>query len=640
MDYSRSISTSIGLAALLALSTVSITACTKKEESSRLRVVLPMAPTTAATNANAKALAKAARKVSSSSSSGGESHWNSAINPAVGSDINCFAVFVGGGTLAGSSCGISDGSTINFGPHVGFLKAGEEIWIDTPPGDRTIYVIGLTAATAAACSNFANSEPDGANLSEPFLIATHTSKIPSGPSTLTISAALNTGKIVENCNFMNPTGGGMTYPFGDDRDGSISAMTSFAYLDGNSDNLGVSGVDHFANLLPSTKIFNATRRVTAVASSGADAGKLLGLGSSVTADEFEVGDEVVWYVAGGTSSFGSPDDNVLGACGGGLYLGRYGTSRIADVPASNQLLLESAISSTPAAIKNTNLAAAPSTSDYCTLVVSRISSFESIDVPSGMSLQLSPAPFSYADGTGGVMAIRADMITVDGTLIFYGSGAGFAGGAAGSPGYQGEGLTGLGSSVFNSNYNGGGGGNSSSIAGGGGSNGGIGGNGATNTGSGGTQVAHCSGVCTPFQYKSAFMGGGGGGAMAAGGRGGGLVLVFAKSISGSGTVFLKADGASGGGGSVSGGSGAGGTVGLFAQEVSVNALNVQANGGNAVSVGGGAGGGGVVEVKRCAASSSTTINTSITGGALNGGGTAGGAGFALVTDDPMLCSIN
>lgn len=597
-----------------------------------MRVVLPTAPATAKASSGALL-----QSVSAQSEVG--ANWNSSINPTVGSDINCFAVFVGGGELAANSCDISNGSKIAFGPHVGFLKAGEEIWIDTPAGDRTIYVIGLKSATAAACSNFANSEPDGANLSEPFLIAAQRSNIPSGASTLTINAALDSGKKIQDCNFISPTGGGQQSPFGDKRDGIITTTSSFAYIDGNSDNFGVSGVSHMssAGQVPSTKIFNASRRIVSVLNSGTGAGKLLTLGSSFISSEFEPGDEIVWFVAGGSSSAGSPDDDTLGACGGGFYTGRYGTGRIASTPTSNQLLLESSISNTPLGIKNSNLAAPSNTANYCTIVVSRISSFDQIDVPSGDTLQLAPPLFDYTNGLGGVMAVRADTITVDGTLLLYGSGYGYGGG---SPGVQGDGINAIGASGYNSNYNGGGGGNSSSIAGGSGSNAGIGGNGASNSGSGGSVVSHCSGLCTPFVDKKAFFGGGGGGAFSSGGRGGGLILLFAKSISGSGNIFLKADGESGTGGSAAGGSGAGGTVGLFAKAVSVGSVTLQAKGGNGVSVGAGGGGGGVVQVKRCAAGWSSVLNTYADGGTLNGSGTAGGSGLINVSDDSAVCSMN
>lgn len=598
-----------------------------------MRIVMPTAPATSKSNGSF-----ALQSVSAQSANG--TSWNSTINPTVGSDINCFAVFVGGGELGANSCSISNGTTISFGPHVGFLKAGEEIFVDTPAGDRTIYVIGLKSATAAACSNFTNSEPDGANLSEPFLIAAQRSNIPSGQSTLTINAALDTGKKVQDCNFISPTGGGQQNPFGDKRDGIITTAITTAYMDGNSDNLGVSGVSHSssAGQVPSTKIFNASRRITSVVNTGTDAGKLITLGSNFISSEFEPGDEIIWYVAGGASSAGPPDHDTLGACGGGLYTGRYGTSRVASTPTSNQLLLESAISSTPLGIKNTNLAAPSNTTNYCTVVISRISSFEQINVPAGDTLQLSPPLFDYTNGLGGVMAVRADTITVDGTLLLYGSASGYSGGSA--SGIQGDGINAIGISSYSPNYNGGGGGNPSSIAGGSGSNAGVGGDGASNTGSGSSNVSHCNGLCTPFVDKKAFFGGGGGGAYGAGGRGGGLVLLFAKSISGTGNVYLKADGASGAGGSAAGGSGAGGTVGLFAKLVSVGSVTLEAKGGNGVSVGAGGGGGGVVDIKRCPAGWSSVLNTYANGGTPNGAGTAGGNGLVNISDDAAICSIN
>lgn len=189
MDYIRP--AHIAVAALFVLTA----ACSKKDDVGRMRVVLPTAPATSKSSGNT-----ALQSVSAQSNG---TSWNSSINPTSGSEINCFAVFVGGGELGANSCAISNGSKITFGPHVGFLKAGEEIWVDTPAGDRTIYVIGLKSATAAACSNFANSEPDGANLSEPFLIAAQRSNIPSGSSSVTINAAFDSSKKIQDCTFIS-----------------------------------------------------------------------------------------------------------------------------------------------------------------------------------------------------------------------------------------------------------------------------------------------------------------------------------------------------------------------------------------------------------------------------------------------------
>ncbi len=631
MDYIRRATVALtAISSLLVLST----ACSKKDDVGRMRIVMPTAPATS------KSISSGLQSVSAQSANG--TSWNSTINPTSGNEINCFAVFVGGGELGANSCSISNGTTISFGPHVGFLKAGEEIFIDTPAGDRTVYVIGLKSATAAACSNFSNTEPDGANLSEPFLIAAQRSNIPSGQSTLTINAALDTGKKVQDCNFISPTGGGQQNPFGDKRDGKIIAATSFAYLDGGMDNLGVSGINHIsgAGQLASTKMFSSSRRITGIATAGADAGKLVSLSSAVSTAEFEPGDEVLWYVAGGASSLGSPDDPTLGACGGSLFLGRFGTSKIVSLPNSSQLLLESAISTSPSTIRTANLLTAPNTNDYCTIVVTRVSSFEQIDVPSGMTLQISPNYFNYTSGTGGIVAIRADAVTVDGDLYLSANGAGFAGGGAGAPANQGGGLGSSGVAGYSSNYNGGGGGNMSTVSGGSGSNAGAGGAGSSNPGSGGSLVSHCSGVCTPFIEKKSYFGGGGGGAYTSGGNGGGIVLLFAKSISGSGNLHIKADGLTGGSGPSGGGSGAGGTVGLYTKSATVGQITVQAKGANGATGGAGGGGGGVVDIKRCPAGWSSVLNTDASGGAPNGAGTAGGNGLVNISDDAAICSIN
>ncbi|MBK7891723.1 MAG: hypothetical protein IPJ84_13060 [Bdellovibrionales bacterium] len=620
MDYIRP--ARFAVAALLILTS----ACSKKDDVGRMRIVMPTAPTTSK-------LSSSSGLQSVSAQSGGGTSWNSTINPTAGSEINCFAVFVGGGELGANSCSISNGSTIAFGPHVGFLKAGEEIFVDTPAGDRTIYVIGLKSATAAACSNFSNSEPDGANLSEPFLIAARTSTIPSGPSTLTINAALDTSKKIQDCNFITPVGGGQQNPFGDKRDGSMSLSGNVSLYAG-SGLYSDAGIVHtpVAGGVPSAKMFSATRRITNIASAGGSAGRELTV-SAFTASEFDVGDEVLWYVAGGNTSEGGatgPDDPLKGACGGNLYLGRYGTAKISSIGAGS-ITVDSSLITNPLLVKNVKLAAAVG-SDFCRITLTRVSNFDTLTIGASQTLQFSASNLDLENGVGGLIAVRAEVIDIfaaDSILELNATGKGYAGGMSG--GGNGGGMGGTG-------YNGGAGNNT--MAGGGGA--GAGSGGASSGGmAAGSAPLHCSGyACGPLRDQKMFMGGGGGGGNSSGGTGGGAIFLFARNIKGAGTLKLYGNGMLGNGGSAGSGGGGGGAIALAARDLNVGSVLVQNLGGSggSGSNGGGGGGGGITDIQYCSKSSSLTTNSG--GGSGASGGANGAAGeLTEVANESKLCAL-
>lgn len=626
-------------------------ACTKKQENGTVRIVMPSTPTTVSAKAGSTSTV-AARSVSASSEG---SSFNSSINPTTGSEINCFAVFIGGGDLAGNSCTVgtsaADATTIRFGPNVGFIPAGSAISIDTPPGPRMIYVVGLRAATTAACSNY-SGEPDSANLSEPFLIASQPANIISGANTVAITAALNSSKKVLDCQFLNPGGGGGGgsgggSPFGDKRDGSLTALSSIGSMQAGTTALASAATNHSGTspLLPS-KVVGASRRISNIASSGADAGRAITVATGFAVADFQAGDEVVWYVAGGARVGFSVDDPVNGACGGSLYTGRYGTARITTVPNTTSMVLDRPISGSPATIQNSHLTAPPTATDYCTLVLARVSSFDTITLAGGNNLTILAEPFDYTNGKGGIVMIRAETISVDSgsTLTISGSMAGFNGGVATGGPYQGQGLNGFGTITQTFNYNGGAPGNASTVGGGGGGQAGAGafGVGAASTaGVGGSPLNHCMGglPCKPLDDQKAFMAGGGGAAGTAnGGAGGGVVLVFARNIIGNGIVTVEAKGGNGSAATMTGsGGGAGGTIGVVVQNRTVASLNLDAKGGNGgtSAANGGGGGGGVVNLHKCLATFTGSTFTNIPKGTNGVGGSSG----VSATDIALACGI-
>lgn len=620
-------------------------ACTKNQDAAQINIVMPTAT-------GSSKVSNTSTTSQSVSASGTDQPFNSAINPTAGNQINCFAVFVGGGELIGNSCGVGVSTTqatpLRFGPNVGFVYAGKSVAIETPPGQRIIHVVGLYAATEAACSSYAgDARLDKTNLSEPFLIASQPANIPSGQSSVAIAPVFDPAKKLFNCSFAGSGGGTTTVaPFGDKRDGSFSPLPTPTPINaGTSTMVGTTTLAGDSSL-SGTKVFAASRRIISMPTSGTDAGRLLTLGLSYTSSEFEVGDEVAWYVAAGSTSVANtgPDDDINGACGGALYLGRYGTARVTGVPSSTQVLIDNPIGA-PATVRVANLSQAPGP-DFCTIILSRVSSFDTISVPATKTQTISVQPFSYSTSTGGFLMIRAQTIEVGSgaTLTIDGSGKGFEGGS-GALRNQGNGVTKVGDGGSGANYNGGAHGTVSSTGGGGGGHAGSGATGMTGDGTvanGGSVVNHCNGPCLPFASYKAFLGGGGGGAGSGqnGGNGGAFIIVMAKTITGSGgTLNIYSKGlAGGGGGSAAGGGGAGGTIGLFNKTSSITNLNLMANGGNggtATNLGGG-GGGGVINFVRCFAQfSTTTFVPSYAGG--TGGVSPAGAGVSNVDNSLAAC---
>jgi gliding motility-associated-like protein len=224
-----------------------------------------------------------------------------------------------------------------------------------------------------------------------------------------------------------------------------------------------------------------------------------------------------------------------------------------------------------------------STSELVQIV--RVPSYKNAIIPSGNTLQC--APWSWASGTGGVLALMVDeTLTLQGNIDV--SGLGFNGGAVStiyagmcsfappynSPNYQqndanragnkGEGA--ITTSHFNPGVspnnirgyekicNGGGGGNGQWSGGGGGANGGAGGSGddqacgkagfPISVGNNGQEVKYNEIIVLS---EHAFMGGGGGagtGIGTAGGNGGGIVILVAQKIKFEGNAAIKANGGS------------------------------------------------------------------------------------------------
>lgn len=226
--------------------------------------------------------------------------------------------------------------------------------------------------------------------------------------------------------------------------------------------------------------------------------------------------------------------------------------------------------------------------------VVRVYHYSSVSVASGGTLY----------SAGPVLAFRsAGAVTLDGSLSaggnLYASGLGGGGPLPGGSGQQGASINGNGTASTAANDGGGGGGTGGTATGAGGGGGGgygtAGAAGSTNNFVTGGSGGGVYGATFPTAWFTG-SGGGGGGAvlsgMTSGGKGGGLIVVYAPSVTVSGTGSIDADGEAGEDGTdsfVSGKSGGGGGSGgsIFLHTSVAGGLS---NGGTIHSLGGAGGG--------------------------------------------------
>ena len=228
---------------------------------------------------------------------------------------------------------------------------------------------------------------------------------------------------------------------------------------------------------------------------------------------------------------------------------------------------------------------------------------------------------AWDTNTGGILGFMAKgTVTITGNIIINGgngltnagtttgnpTGGGYWGGYGrkntGSAGkaQQGEGTTGAGTESHVANGNGAGGAAGDDRTGGGGGNGAAGSNGSGGD-SGSSFFGRAGNSSGAAELTTIVFGGGGGGGAefadvhqaGSGGGGGGIVLIYAKTLSITGTI--TANGGAGGNGTdrAPGGGGAGGSVLIKSQTATLGSNRITATagaGGFSVNQGGGAGG--------------------------------------------------
>lgn len=441
-------------ASLVSTTLLSAVACTKKNEAGLVRISMPASVVTAGTTVEQKGVVTAS---SDGGSSGG--NWNTGLNPTVGADLNCYAIFVSGSSLNTSTCTINDSgttSTVKFGPFVGLIAQGSETTLEVPTGgDRVFHVVGFRSTSAANCvRNQIPRDFDESLLSEPFVIASQPAAVPPGPSSLIIRPTLNLQRKIVDCRFAGSTGNtgggssGSSLSFGNLRDGKLqlqgTSLRELIFGDGVYNS--ASNLVHVPNPagVGSSKYFGASRQVSNIDTA---TGKILTLSGPFTASEFEPGDEILFYVSAGTA-MSAPDDPDTGACGSNLFRGRYGTSTIASV-AGAAITLTSKFVDDPSKVKNANLTAPLTNSSFCRIAVHRIPNFEEIKVDAGANWTLAPQPYDSESGTGGVLVVRTKRLELNGDINFDASSKGYLGGSAQYSGFSVSGAGGLSSSFAN-----------------------------------------------------------------------------------------------------------------------------------------------------------------------------------------------
>lgn len=613
-------------AILLLIFAITLVSCTRKTENSTLKITLP---------------AGVISQNISVQSDGTE--WNTSLNPVDVSEINCYGVFVGGpeAPMNAGYCSIEETSTVKFrfGRARFFIPAGNTVEIEVPSGPaRRIILVGLRAQNGACVNLGPQQDPDGANLSVPHIVGETVRDLPPGAVSVNIGRTLNASEYFNDCRFpgegigSGSGGNGLNFGSGSDGSHSIDAAVS----DVGTDNTVISG-----------RTLAAARRITNISNAN---GRDLTLSGGFSAQDFVVGDEVMWVVSAsgdgvGDGSVGGPD----AACTGnsnGLHRGRYAFARIT-ATANPVVTLDKPVYDY-VSVRNAALSNAQfdmSGNDFCRMQLMRVPNFENLTINSNGTVGTP----SWDGNVGGFFVLKVNgTLSLNSDFNLWSTSRGFAGGVPGTNGMQGSSSTGSGAAVPGPNDTGGGGASGSGPAGGG-ANGGAGAAGNAGSGSsGGNAVTWCFGPCKPSDKLLMGSGGGGGVPSAAwGGAGGGVLVVLARNISTNGYMLIaQSSGGWGASAAQSSGGGAGGNVLVVAHSVTgTGTVGLYANGGDgggAVGTGGGAGGGGMVEYRTCDRTgfTGTEIFQVFAGGAVNGS-TAGSSGGASldINGDPMACSL-
>ena len=140
-------------------------------------------------------------------------NWNTSIVASSISEINCYAIFIGGPELTQNRCyDTATGYEFKFGTtFAGFFSPGAEIALTMDPGDgRVIYVAGMKANTGGCIAGTLenNLSPEFQKLSEPQVIGQSAStNIVPGDQQISIGVDLDSSKKFQHCDFIQSGNG-------------------------------------------------------------------------------------------------------------------------------------------------------------------------------------------------------------------------------------------------------------------------------------------------------------------------------------------------------------------------------------------------------------------------------------------------
>lgn len=597
--------------------------CTSADDSSKLMISFPKS-TSSSMNV--------AQSVSPMSTSDDDEDWNASLNPTAISQVNCYGVMVGGSEAGMSHNWVhneNDQVAFKFGPWIAAIPEGKQAVLEVPSGSsRTITILGWQA-TNSSCERFRvedpDYEPDFQSMSYPYVVGQVTTDLEPGDVELDIRISMTGAFPVykfKGKDFEGHGGSGGDGPgnsagslFGDERDGDLTISASQNLNTYTYDLQTTSGGQSSST----TKYFNKSVIVNGISADG----RTLNTSVAISNNHFEPGDEVFWHIFAGNVTSGSPDSD---ACGG-IPRGAWGFGHVASTSASSVTLEHEIDPQADYSALNTGLSASsPFTYGYhfCRMHITRVPNFKTLTISGGGNFNVNTS--SFLNG-GGLVVFRAKTLDIGATTNIDVSGRGFMGTASlGGAGIGGEGSGTAG--ITNEN----GGAYYTGSGGGGGSAAGSGGMGFDASANPGQSVDYCNGPCFIVnEHKMMFGGAGGADSATAGGNGGGAIFIHAETISGAGTLNLKANGND----STNGGGGAGGAIHLTVSNAVNSAINSEAYGGFGGSNGGG-GAGGIVEIPYCSAQSTASIGMPTTDG--GGGYTGGESGTYITNDEPGLCT--
>jgi len=127
------------------------------------------------------------------------------------SEVNCYAVFVGGKEEGMRNSFCKNGATekFRFGPSRFFVPAGQEISLDVPAGaDREIILVG-TKAQGTACRPIGPGQNvDETNMAALHILGRKTMNLFAGANKVDLPVSLVTSETFDDCNFAGGGGGG------------------------------------------------------------------------------------------------------------------------------------------------------------------------------------------------------------------------------------------------------------------------------------------------------------------------------------------------------------------------------------------------------------------------------------------------